>query len=100
MYLLQIWFNLSDPATEGAIYDSHAEKEKLDKVVISLYNEDAMPLNSGVGAVTCKKIFSDADLECILTSGSVKENIVVCEPQQEGVYRFDIDLVQHGYRCG
>ena len=24
MYLLQIWFNLSDPATEDAIYDSYA----------------------------------------------------------------------------
>jgi len=24
MYLLQIWFNLSDPATEDAIYDSAA----------------------------------------------------------------------------
>lgn len=24
MYLLQIWFNFSDPATEDAIYDSYA----------------------------------------------------------------------------
>ena len=24
MYLLQIWFNLSDPATEDAIYDSYS----------------------------------------------------------------------------
>ena len=24
MYLLQIWFNLSDPATEDAVYDSSA----------------------------------------------------------------------------
>jgi len=24
MYLLQIWFNLSDPITEDAIYDSYA----------------------------------------------------------------------------
>ena len=27
MYLLQIWFNLSDPATEDAIYDSYAMRE-------------------------------------------------------------------------
>ena len=27
MYLLQIWFNLSDPATENAIYDSYAMRK-------------------------------------------------------------------------
>ena len=27
MYLLQIWFNLSDPATEDAIYDSCAMRK-------------------------------------------------------------------------
>lgn len=27
MYLLQIWFNLSDPATEDAIYDSYAMRK-------------------------------------------------------------------------
>ena len=27
MYLLQIWFNLSDPATEDAIYDSYAVRK-------------------------------------------------------------------------
>ena len=27
MYLLQIWFNLSDPATAGAIYDSYAMRK-------------------------------------------------------------------------
>ncbi len=27
MYLLQFWFNLSDPATEDAIYDSHAMRK-------------------------------------------------------------------------
>ena len=27
MYLLQIWFHLSDPATEDAIYDSYAMRK-------------------------------------------------------------------------
>ena len=27
MFLLQIWFNLSDPATEDAIYDSYAMRK-------------------------------------------------------------------------
>ena len=27
MYLLQIWFNLSDPATEGTVYDSYAMRK-------------------------------------------------------------------------
>ena len=27
MYLLQIWFNLSDPATEDVIYDSYAMRK-------------------------------------------------------------------------
>ena len=30
MYLLQIWFNLSDPATEDAIYDSYAMRKFTD----------------------------------------------------------------------
>lgn len=30
MYLLQIWFNLSDPATENAIYDSYAMRKFTD----------------------------------------------------------------------
>ena len=28
MYLLQIWFNLSDPATEDSIYDSYAMRTR------------------------------------------------------------------------
>ena len=27
MYLLQIWFNLSDPTTEDAVYDSYAMRK-------------------------------------------------------------------------
>ena len=27
MYLLQVWFNLSDPGTEDAIYDSYAMRK-------------------------------------------------------------------------
>ena len=27
MYLLQVWFNLSDPGTEDAIYDSYAKRK-------------------------------------------------------------------------
>ena len=27
MYLLQIWFNLSDPATEDTVYDSYAMRK-------------------------------------------------------------------------
>ena len=34
MYLLQIWFNLSDPATEDAIYDSYAMR----KLFTTLYS--------------------------------------------------------------
>ena len=38
MYLLQIWFNLSDPATEDAIYDSYAMRKF---VGINFLEEDA-----------------------------------------------------------
>ena len=33
MYLLQIWFNLSDPATEDAIYDSYAMAIITERVI-------------------------------------------------------------------
>lgn len=67
MYLLQIWFNLSDPATEDAIYDSYAMRKftGIDFMTESVPDEttlckfrhllEANGLNGGIA----KKITSD-----------------------------------------
>lgn len=44
MYLLQIWFNLSDPATEDAIYDSYSMRKfsKIDFLTESVPDETTL----------------------------------------------------------
>ena len=48
MYLLQIWYNLSDPATEDAIYDSYAMRKfsGVDFVTESVPDETTLQVPS------------------------------------------------------
>ncbi|MDR1630581.1 MAG: DNRLRE domain-containing protein [Oscillospiraceae bacterium] len=55
-------------------------------------DEDAYALNKITSAVTYKDIFADTDLEYVISSNRLKENIVIYEPQQEYIYKFDMDL--------
>ncbi len=43
-------------------------------------------------ALTFKEVFPDTNLEYILSSSGIKENIVVSEKQDNYLYRFDINL--------
>ena len=68
MYLLQIWFNLSDPATEDAIYDSYAMRKFMGIDFMKEQVPDATTLlgfrrlveTSGLG-----KAFFDAINNCL-----------------------------------
>lgn len=51
-----------------------------------------MTVDNQSSAVTYKEIMPDTDFEYIVTSNSIKENIVVYEPQSEYIYSFDMDF--------
>ena len=62
------------------------EKQKVEK-----YNNEQMTVDKQSGAVVYKGFNQQSDLEYIVTSNSLKENIVVYKPQAEYVYSFDLD---------
>ena len=62
------------------------EKQKVEK-----FNNEQMTVDKQSGAVVYKGFNQQSDLEYIVTSNSLKENIVVYKPQDEYVYRFDLD---------
>ena len=72
MYLLQIWFNLSDPATEDAIYDSYAMRKFMGINFLEMDVPDATTLlkfrhlleEHGLG-----KRFFDAINRCLERAG-------------------------------
>ncbi len=64
----------------------------LDSVDIEAYNAELMTVNNQSSAVTYKEIMPDTDFEYVVTSNSIKENIVVYEPQDEYTYSFDMDF--------
>jgi hypothetical protein len=64
----------------------------LDSNDIESYNAEIMTVDNQSSAVTYKEIMPDTDFEYIVTSNSIKENIVVYEPQSEYIYNFDMDF--------
>lgn len=64
----------------------------LDSNDIEAYNAELMTVDNQSSAVTYKGIMPDTDFEYIVTSNSIKENIVVYEPQSEYTYSFDMDF--------
>ena len=62
------------------------EKQKVEK-----FNNEQMTVDKQSGAVVYKGFDRQSDLEYIVTSNSLKENIVVYKPQAEYVYSFDLD---------
>ena len=64
----------------------------LDSNNIEAYNAERMTVDNQSSAVTYKEIMPDTDFEYIVTSNSIKENIVVYEPQSEYRYSFDMDF--------
>lgn len=64
----------------------------LDSNDIEAYNAEIMTVDNQSSAVTYEEIMPDTDFEYIVTSNSIKENIVVYEPQYEYTYSFDMDF--------
>ncbi|MBQ7100573.1 MAG: BACON domain-containing protein, partial [Clostridia bacterium] len=66
---------------------------KVDTVAqIEAYNSEKTTVDNQAGALVYDKIFPNADLEYIVTGNSIKENVVVYQPQTEYVYTFDMDF--------
>ena len=66
---------------------------KIDTVTqIEAYNSEKTTVDNQAGALVYDKIFPNADLEYIVTGNSIKENVVVYQPQTEYVYTFDMDF--------
>lgn len=59
---------------------------------ITTYNNEKMAVENQTGAVVYHDVFGSSDLEYIVTTNSIKENIVVNEKQDEYVYSFDMDF--------
>ncbi len=74
---------LSTTATVGKV-DTAAQ--------IEAYNSEKTTVDNQAGALVYDKIFPNADLEYIVTGNSIKENVVVYQPQTEYIYTFDMDF--------
>ncbi len=59
---------------------------------ITEYNNEAMAVENQSGAIVYEDIFNNADLEYIVTTNSIKENIVVQRKQHDYTYSFDMDF--------
>ena len=60
--------------------------------VVKKHNEEMMSADNQSSAVTFDNVFPNTDLEYIVSSGSIKENIVVYESQSEYTYSFTMDF--------
>ena len=59
---------------------------------ITAYNNEVMAVENQSGAIVYEDIFNNADLEYIVTTNSIKENIVVQKKQYDYTYSFDMDF--------
>ena len=59
---------------------------------IIAYNNEVMAVENQSGAIVYEGIFNNADLEYIVTTNSIKENIVVQKKQYDYTYSFDMDF--------
>ena len=73
--------------TMTATTASASEKNKITE-----YNNQVMAVENQSGAIVYEDIFDNADLEYIVTSNSIKENIVVYEKKYDYTYSFDMDF--------
>lgn len=78
---------------ENAELSATATVGKVDTAAqIEAYNSEKTIVDNQAGALVYDRIFPNADLEYIVTGNSIKENIVVYQPQTEYVYTFDMDF--------
>ena len=78
--------SIDNSLSAQAKVETLTEKQKVEK-----FNNEQMTVDKQSGAVVYKGFNQQFDLEYIVTSNSLKENIVVYKPQAEYVYSFDLD---------
>ena len=59
---------------------------------IQAYNREVTAVSNQAGSLVYKNIFNKADLEYIVATNSIKENIVLNSRQDEYVYKFDMNF--------
>lgn len=59
---------------------------------ITAFNNNAMAVRNQTGAVVYENVFGSTDLEYIVTTNSIKENIIVNQKQNKYTYSFDMDF--------
>lgn len=67
-------------------------KSVSSKNEIEEYNNNAITVKNKSGAVVYEDVFNNTDLEYIVTTNSIKENIVINERQNKYTYSFDVDF--------
>ena len=79
--------SVAPQSVSGVVADA-----ELTADVIEERNAELMVVENQAGAVQYRNILPSTNLEYAVTSSSVKESIVVREPQSEYKYYFDMDL--------
>lgn len=84
----------SSKITEKAVVEQKSRTTALvpTEGEITTFNNDAMAVENQTGAVVYEDVFSNADLEYIVATNSIKENIIVNEKQNKYTYSFDMDF--------
>lgn len=61
-------------------------------ITVEEANNQKMDLDNRVSAANYRNVFSGADLQYVITSNKIKENIIVKTKQTSYIYQFDIAL--------
>ena len=73
-------------------YDENPSSDDPDIIAVEKYNKAVTTVKNQKDALVYKDVFPGVDFEYIVSSGALKENIVVNEPKQEYKYSFDVDF--------
>ena len=87
MYLLQIWFSLSDPATEDAIYDSYAMRKftGIDFMTEAVPDETTLcNFRHLLEAHGLNKLFFDAINRCLVQTGHMMKGGTIVDATKQG----------------
>ncbi len=82
----------SSKMTDNAVVAKKSTATISNESEITAFNNDAMTVENQTGAVVYEDVFGKADLEYVVTTNSIKENIVVNEKQNKYIYSFDMDF--------
>ncbi len=82
----------SSKLTDKVVAAEKFSTEISNESEITAFNNAAMKVENQTGAVVYDDVFGNDDLEYIVTTNSIKENIVVNEKKNKYIYSFDMDF--------